>query len=513
MPPAARDAVIGVDVGTTAVKVGLYDPSGTEHLVARRDYAMSTSQSGRAEQDAVEVMDAAIDAIGEVVAGARERAVPVVGVGLSTAMHALVGIDHHGAPVTPVITYADGRAADQATRLRADHFDVYRRTGTPLHPMSPLAKLAWFRDHPEATADVHRWVGLKEVLLHRLTGEVLVDAASASATGLYALADGAWDDEALELAGIEANDLAEVVDTTHVVPALDPAVAAATGLDRDTPVVVGATDGVLANLGVAALARGRGAISIGTSGAVRVTVDRPVTDADMATFCYVLAPGRWVVGGAISNGGLWLRWLREALLRDDTTDADLSGLAAEVPAGADGVLVLPYLTGERAPQWSSDLAATVFGLRLHHGRGHVVRAGMEGVAHQLRLVTRAVEGVVGDAAGDGTGDGGTAIERLRATGGFTNSDVWLQIVADVLDVPLELPRASEGVAFGAAMLAMVALGHLPSLDAADDLVEVDRIMTPDPGRRVVHDATHERWVELLDHLDEPYARLAATGRQ
>lgn len=509
MSPRPDRAVLGVDVGTSSAKVGAYTADGTELVTARREYPLDSSRPGRAEQDVDEVVDATLDAIAEVVERADGEGARVDAVALSTAMHGLVGVDRRGRASTPLLTWADTRAATQARRLRTDHLEVYRRTGTPLHPMSPLAKLAWFHDAsegdgdraPAADLDVTAWRGLKEHLLQRLTGEVLVDAGNASASGLFALRDRAWDDEALALAGVTSDQLAEVVETTHVVDGLSADAATRTGLPRETPVVVGGTDGALANLGVAALSPGLGAVSIGTSGAVRVVVDEPVTDPDMATFCYVLAPGRWVVGGAISNGGLWLRWLREQLLQDDTTDADLSALAAEVPAGADGVLALPWLTGERAPQWSSDVAATLFGLRLGHGRGHVARAGMEGVAHQLGMVTDAMAALLGD---------GT-ITRLRATGGFTQSRVWPHIVADVLDVPLELPAVDEAVAFGAAVLGMVALGWLDDLDDVDDLVQVETTIEPDPSTRDVHATTHERYVDLAGHLAEPLRRLADTG--
>jgi gluconokinase len=498
MTDNANRAVVGVDVGTTSVKVGLYGPDGREHIVASRDYPLHMPGPGRAEQDPDQIVEATLDAMAEVAAHARNADIEIAGIATSTAMHGLLGVDDNGAARTPMLTYADTRARRQADELRADHLDVYLRTGTPLHPMAPLAKLRWIHDEQPDLADgVRRWLTCKEHLLAALTGQTVIDHASASATGLFGLEAADWDDEALRLAYVDRDRLAPLVPTNHVLDGLTTATAERTGLPADTPVVAGATDGVLANLGVGALRAGLGAVTIGTSGAVRVTVDAPITDERMRLFCYALTSDRWVVGGAISNGGLWLRWLREELLGTQLDPDELTELAGDVPAGSDGVTVLPYLTGERAPQWSPVPSGVVFGLRFEHGRGHLVRAGLEGVAHQLRLVTDAVA------------DCGHPLERLRATGGFTNSPLWLQTVADILEIPLELPRVSESTAFGTALLGMSALGILDGLDAVDGLITVTDRLDPGTADRAVHRAAHERYAELVEVLSGPFQRLAA----
>lgn len=493
-------AVIGLDVGTTAVKAGLYRADGSEVDVASRDHPLHAPRPGWAEQDPDQIVAAAIDALAEIAASARTGGDAVAGISVSCPMHGLLALDADGRPLTPLLTWADTRARDEAAALRRDHLEIYRRTGTPLHPMAPLAKLRWFHnERPRTAAAAHRWVTIKEYLLAALHGTAVIDRSSASATGLFALEAGTWDDDALALAHIGADQLAPVVPTDRVLDGLTSTTARDLGLADDTPVVAGATDGVLANLGVGALGDdGTGAVTIGTSGAVRLTVDTPTTDPRMRTFCYVLTGDRWVIGGAISNGGLWLRWLRDAVFDGTPDDEGMSALAAEVPAGCDGVTVLPYLTGERAPQWSADPAGVVFGLRVDHGRGHLVRAGMEGVAHQLRLVT------------DALADTGHPVARLRATGGFTRSDVWVQTVADILDVPLEVPAVSEATAFGAALLGMSALGLVDDLAATAGLVTVASSCDPDAAHRVTHDTAHERYAELVDVLEGPFDRLAGT---
>lgn len=422
-------------------------------------------------------------------------------VGLSTVMHSLLGLDADDRPLTPTITFADSRAWPQALRLRRDHgVSLYRATGTPLHPMAPLSKLVWFREHRPDLADrVRWWVSIKEYLLRRMCGSDVVDASIASASGLLDLETGEWHDGALAVAGIDADRLGAPVPTTTVLDHLRDEAARRLGLPSGTPVVVGASDGVLANLGVGATAPGIAALTIGTSGAIRVTAPEPRTDPDMRTFCYALTSDRWVLGGAISNGGLVLRWLGDQMLGEDDYDR-LTADAAEVAAGSDGVLMLPYLTGERAPQWSPLRGGVLFGLRLEHGRAHAVRAALEGVALQLRLVAAALR----DAEAD--------FDRVRVTGGFVSSDLWMQIVADVLGTALEVPRTSEGVAYGAALLARHALGEVDDLDEATAGLEIARTVEPS-ANAAVYDEVAPRYAELVRRLTPLLRDLSVDDRQ
>jgi gluconokinase len=485
--PVVENVVVGVDIGTTAVKVVAYRPDGASAGDASRGYPLHSPEAGWAEQDPDEIVTAVLDGLAEVVAAvAPER---IAGIGISSVMHSLVGVDADGAPLTPSLTFADSRAWPQALRLRRDRgIALYRETGTPIHPMAPLAKLLWFGEHrPDLMADVARWVSIKEYLLDRMCGSDLVDVSVASATGLFDLAAGRWHTEALELAGIDAGQLGTPVATDTVIDGLRPPIAERVGIPADTPVVIGATDGVLANLGVGATTTGTAALSIGTSGAIRVVAPEPRTDPQMRTFCYALSEGRWVLGGAISNGGLTLGWLAEQLLGEPDYDK-LTAEAADVAVGSDGVIMLPYLTGERAPRWSPLQGAVLFGLRHDHTRGHAVRAALEGVALQLRLVADALR------------DADAGFTQLRVTGGFVASDLWLQIVADVLGSALQVPRVEEATAHGAALLARRGLGHVDDLDEATAAIEVARTVEPDARARTTYDDVAVRYARLVDSL-------------
>lgn len=454
--------VLGVDVGTTSTKVTAFDETGEPRGHAAVSYPLLEPGPGQAVQDPVVVVDAVTKAVDEL------RGTRPVGLAVSTAMHGLVAIDEHDRPLTPLLTWADTRAVEQAERLKREHPELHDRTGTPLHPMSPLAKLVWFREREPGThAAARRWVGLKELVLHRLTGRWLVDWSVASGTGLLDLATLDWCPEALELAGIERAQLAELVATDAVV---------AEG------VVAGAGDGPLASLGVGAVHPGVAACSIGTSGALRLMVEQPAVDRMRRLFCFALTKDRWAVGGAINNGGVVLEWAREALA-PELTAAQLLDVAATAPPGCDGLVMAPYLLSERAPHWNARATGAYAGLRRHHGRAHLVRAALEGVCQQLHLVLDSLEAA------------GQEVHEIRATGGFARSAFWRQLLADVLGRPIGFPERHEGSGFGAALIGLQALGEIESFELAADKLRIAEVV--DPGREAA--ATYR---ELLPRFEE-----------
>jgi len=399
------DVVLGVDVGTTATKVQALDAAGRVHAEASRPHALEVRAPGRAEQDPRAVAAATRAAIAETVAVSRP---PVAGLALSGAMHSLIGVGRGGEALTPSVTWADTRATPQADRLRAspDGPALHARTGTPVHPMSPLVKLRWFAEaQPGLFRRVRTWAGIKEWIVHDLTGAWATDHSIASGTGLMALASRDWDPGALAYAGIDASALPALVPTDAALP-LAARAADALGLPAGLPVVVGAGDGPLANVGAGAVRPGVAACSAGTSGALRVVVERPSVDPGRSVFCYALTPGRWVVGGAINNGGVVLDWAADALTPDLGPEPHeaLLALAARAPAGCDGLLMLPALLSERAPAWSAVPRGAYVGLTRAHRREHLVRAALEGVAQQLALVLASVEAAGGEVrAVHGTG--------------------------------------------------------------------------------------------------------------
>ncbi|MCW3004694.1 MAG: gluconokinase [Conexibacter sp.] len=495
--------VAGIDIGTTSAKAGAFDAGGAETGASEIHYPLLEPHHGWAVQDPVAVVDAVLEATRRALAGAEQARVAVAGIALSAAMHSLVGLDEHDRPITQLLTWADRRAAPQAERLRAERPHLHGRTGIPLHPMSPLTKLVWFREEePELFARVRRWCGIKELVVHRLTGEWATDHSIASATGLMNLLALDWDAEALEVAGVRRAQLPALVGTQHVLP-LTVEGARAIGADSRLPLVLGAGDGPLANVGVGAVRPGVAACSIGTSGALRLIVERPVIDETGQVFCYALTPGRWVVGGAINNGGVVLQWAGEALAPElgDHSEEQLLEIAAQAPPGSHGLLMLPYLLSERAPSWSTLPRGAYVGLTRAHRREHLVRAALEGVCQQLALVHASLH------------DAGNQIREIRATGGFARSPLWRQILCDALGSPVGFPRNHHGSGFGAALLGMEALGIVATIDLAADLIALGEIRRPDPAAAAIYAATLPTFAALNEALAPAFLALRELDRK
>ena len=504
---------IGVDIGTTSTKAVVFAAGGRrrgEALAGHAvEYPLAAPVPGAAEQDPDRIHAAVIASIRGAVDAAGIAGQEVACIAFSAAMHSLIAVGKHDEPLTASITWADNRAAPWALRVDHDHdgLAIYRRTGTPIHPMSPLIKLLWLRHElPKAWKRARRFIGIKEYVLRRLCGEYAVDHSIASATGLLNLESLGWDEGALQLAGIDASKLSALVPTTHRMKLVDARCAHALGVAVDTPVIVGANDGVLSNLGVGAIQRGSVALTIGTSGAMRTVVDAPHTDPAGRTFCYALTGKHWVVGGPVNNGGIVLRWVRDEFAVAETETAKrlgidpydvLTHIAARVPAGAAGLLFHPYLAGERAPMWNPDLRGSFFGLAMHHRKEHMIRAVLEGVVMNLYTILPAIEDLIGHA------------HVIKATGGFARSPMWRQMLADVFDRDVVVPESIESSCFGAAMLGLFALGELHALEDVTRLVGAAHHHAPDPACVAIYDRLMPIFTALPRQLADQYRAIAA----
>jgi gluconokinase len=499
-PPA--EVVIGLDVGTTAAKVVAFGLGSSWRHAAVREYPLLSPEPGWQVQDPDTIVAAVLGALDE--CALKVGGATVVAISVSAAMHGLIGLDVGLRPLTPLVTWADARARDEARALRdtGQAAELHRRSGTPAHPMTPLTKLMWFTRHePGLSSRIRWWVGLKDYLLLALTGTLATELSSASGTGLMDLATRGWNDTALDLAGVSAEQLPPILATTAAL-GLSKSVASRVGLPTATPVVVGAADGPLGNLGTGALGAGVVGLSLGTSGAVRMVVREPVVDPHGRLFCYALTDNAWVIGGAVSNGGAVARWAGGVFgheLRPPSggaADAALLELAASVPAGSDGLVMLPYLLAERAPLWDPDLSGAFLGIRHAHTRGHFVRAAVEGVALQLSTIVDQLSSL-------------EPVTSVRATGGVFRSPLWRSVVAGVLDRPVHVTGGAEGSALGAAALALLATGRAVGLLEAVEALSPDIAWDGDAVTVTAADlAAYRHLRSLLPQLITGYAEVA-----
>jgi gluconokinase len=472
---------VGIDIGTTGVRAAAYQPDGQSLCIATRGYPLHSPHAGWAEQDPDQIVTAPLDVLREVAAALTHAGRRPDGLAISCALHTIMALDADWRPITRLMTWADTRsqsAVQEMKRTVSDVLAVYRRTGCRVNPVYPMTKIAWLRRcRPEIFARAARFSSIKDYVFRVLTGEWVVDRSVASGSGLYNLFALEWDRELLAYLGIDADALPPVVSTTHSSP-LVAELAQDTGLPAGIPVVIGAGDGVLVNVGVGAVQLGQMSCTIGTSGAVRMLTDTPRTDEKGRTWCYNLTDKVWVLGGAINNAGIALRWMRDRFGKAELEmagrlDVDAYDLmtrnAGKVPPGSDGLIMLPFLTGERAPNWNADARGVLFGLTLDHTQSHMVRAILEGVCYRMNSIMLALRDVAGPA------------REIRVSGSFTHSELWLQTLADVFDHDIILPAVNEGAAFGAAVLGFVSAGVLDDISATAGFVSVKKTYRPQPA--------------------------------
>jgi gluconokinase len=454
--------------------------------IASREYPLLSVQPRFAEQDPDVIFSAVLQTVQEVM---QQTGVAIAAIGFGSAMHSLIlmGADDH--PLSLSITWVDSRSIAQADALKQspEGLRIYQDTGTPLHPMSPLTKLLWLREcEPELFYRTTKFISIKEYVLFQLFEQYVVDYAIASATGLFNLRTLTWDTTALQLAQIKHNQLSELVPTTHILQGMKPRYAEIMGLDLNVPVVIGASDGVLANLGVGAIDH-QLAITIGTSSAVRKVVSQPITDGQARTFCYALTDQYWVIGGPSNNGGIVLQWFRDRFGQQDSYD-QLIQLADSIPVGAEGLLFLPFLSGERAPYWNADARGVFFGVSLQHQRSHFIRAVLEGILFAAYSITTVLNELTEPS------------QQIFASGGFARSSIWLQLMADLFEMEVVVPEVFEASGFGAAVLAMYAVKQIGQLEEVRSMIRVREIHKRNVERSQQYQILFEQYQQLCQHL-------------
>lgn len=504
---------IGVDIGTTSTKAVLYDETGKVISYANEGYPLYQETPDMAEQDLTEIFQGVLTALRKVVAEGKIKKEQIKGVAFSAAMHSLIVLDKDMKPLTRLITWADNRAEKHSEILKNSSLGekIYRTTGTPIHPMSPLTKIIWLQqEQPEIFHQARYFVGIKEYVLYELFGELKIDQSIASATGLLDIFNLTWDQKALSAAGITAEFLPEIVTTDYQFHGLKKNYADLIGLSAETPFIIGASDGVLSNLGVDAVKPGVAALTIGTSGAIRTVVDHPVTDPKGRLFCYVLSEGKYVLGGSVNNGGIVFRWVRDQLfapekataqqLQTDSYEA-LNQLANQIAAGSDGLIFLPYLGGERAPLWDANARGTYFGLNRNHTRPHMLRAALEGIIFNLYTVLMALEEVAGP------------IEKIQASGGFARSELWCQILADIFEMEITIPESFESSCLGAAVLGMKSIGLVEDLSVIKEMMGETQTHQPDSANYAAYRELLPIFISLTSKLKNEFQEIADYQRK
>ncbi|HRQ37241.1 MAG TPA: xylulokinase [Chloroflexota bacterium] len=462
---------IGIDSSTTATKALLMDESGVVVGVAASEYAYETPRPLWSEQDPHLWWQGTVAAIRQVLANTAVAPQHIRAIGLTGQMHGLVLLDKHGAVLRPAILWNDQRTAAQCDdiRTRLGKKRLIQITGNDALTGFTAPKILWVQqEEPDIYAQIAHILLPKDYVRYRLTGYFAMDKADGAGTILFDLKARDWSPEVLASLDIDPAWLPPTFEGTAVTGHLSPSAAEATGLPTGIPVVAGGGDQAANGVGVGAVVEGIVGLSLGTSGVVFAATDTPAIEPDgrLHAFCHAV-PGKWHFMGVMLSAAGSLRWFRDALA-PGVEFGDLVQEAETIPPGSDGLLFLPYLTGERTPHPDPLARGAFVGLTVRHGRAHMTRAVLEGVAFGLRDSFELMKGA-----------GLTAVTQVRIAGGGAKSPLWRQILADVFDAELVTVNTAEGAAYGAALLAATGAGAFASVEeACQSIIQITGSTTP-----------------------------------
>jgi gluconokinase len=490
--------IIGIDIGTSGTKAIAYAKKGQVLAGAYESYSPLSPHPGEHELEPDLLLDAVIKTVNQVLKK-PDASSGLCGLSFSCAMHSLIAVDKSGTALTRAMTWADLRSKDFAARLKntTRGREIYEQTGTPIHPMSPLCKIMWLKENePRIFQDTYKFISIKEYIWYRFFGKYQVDYSIASATGLFDIYSLKWNENALDLAAITANHLSEPVPPTHIERSLGRDLQNRLGISDEIAFVIGGNDGCLANLGSHAVHEGEMSLTIGTSGAARMVSKKPKHDPLGRIFNYILTEQLYVSGGPINNGGAAVKWWIENFVEktasfSDNLDTYLNGVSS-IPPGSEGLIFLPYLLGERAPIWDADAKAVFFGIRASHGSLHFLRSVLEGISFSLYQIGLSLEETIGP------------IKKIYASGGFIQSQCWLQMIADIFNREVGVTSDVDASAIGAAIMGWYALGEISNLQESQEKIGLLQTYWPDEKKHRIYMKNFSIFAGLYDKLKDEF---------
>ena len=493
---------LGIDVSTTGSKALLVNRNGEIVGSATTPHQVSTPHPLWSEQEPEDWWQAVSASIRHALLGAKVSGEAVAAIGLTGQMHGLVLLDEQKHPLRPAILWNDQRCAAECDeiRTRIGRQRLIQITGNEALTGFTAPKILWVKNHePEIFARARHILLPKDFIRLKLTAALAMDKADGSGTMLFDLKNRNWSAEVLDALGIPSEWLPPTFEGPEVTGEVSAQAAETTGLRIGTPVVAGGGDQAAQAVGVGAIRPGIVALTLGTSGVVFASTDSCLIEPEgrLHSFCHAL-PNRWHLMGVMLSAAGSLQWYRDTFSPDVSFD-ELMSEAAVAPPGSEGLIFLPYLSGERTPYPDPLARGAWVGLTLRHKRGHLTRSVLEGVAFGLKDSFALIQG-----AGLG------AIEQVRVSGGGAKSALWRQIIADVLGAELVTVNSTEGAANGAAILASVGCGAWPDIETAcSRLIRIVERVSPDQKRTALYGRVHDQYKELYPALRSSFSRLAA----
>jgi len=501
------DCVITIELGTNAVRIFAFEMNGNIIGFMKGSYPTFHNEPDSSEQDPEQIFITMLYVLKNLL---TEKIHPkkynVVNICFSASMHSVLAIDDRGVPIGNAITWADNRGKSEATELRnsPNGNRLHDITGTPIHPMSPLIKITWIKNHDqERFKNTYKFLSIKSYIIQQLTGEYFIDYSLASATGLLNIRTIKWESDALAYAGITENQLPQLAPIFHSPGKLRREYQKSLRLPSSTKITLGSSDGCMAALGAGVWGEGKATITVEDSGAVRVISKEVLNDDKHRFFNYILSENCFVSGGPTNNGGVVFEWFATKFGEFKTpydTESMINNLiheASNVAVGSDGLLFLPYLLGERAPIWNANARGCYFGLNINHERKHFIRATIEGILYEIYSIGKTLEEH-------------RTIKQLSVNGSFASIPFCTQLIADIFNKPVAISKNPNATSFGSFLVSATDFGKYKSLDEAAQTVELGDAFMPNQSNHQTHSShfkVFERLSSSLAHEFEAIANL------
>lgn len=484
--------LLGIDIGTSACKVAVFDEDGTVLAQASREYKVYYPKSGQAEQEPEEWWSAICESIREVLTGKEVSAEAICGIGVDGQSWSAIPIDREGHVLCRTPIWMDTRARNICERVKREGLaeEIFEVAGNDFLPSYTTPKMLWFREEmPEVFGKAYKFLQSNSYIVYKLTDQISQDYSQGYGIHFFDMDRLTYHEELANKLGLTQELLPALCGCDNIVGEVTEDAAKKTGLKAGTPVVAGGLDAACGTLGAGVYQTGQTQEQGGQAGGMSICMDKALSHKKLILGTHVV-PGLWLLQGGTVGGGGALKWFRQELGKGMSFD-ELTAEAEEISAGADGVLFLPYMAGERSPIWNPDAKGVFYGLSYDKSRGHMIRAVLEGVAFSLEHNLRVAK------------EAGAIVGTLNAMGGSANSRLWTQIKADVTGRTIQVPASDTATTLGAALLAGVGCGVYENYEeAVNRTIKITRVQEPDKEQHEIYQDVMERYLKLSEKMLE-----------
>ncbi len=499
------ECIITIELGTNGVRLFAFDLKGNIISYAKASYPTFHSEPDYSEQDPEQILITMLYVLKNLIAEKlHPQKYQVQTICFLASMHSLLAIDAHGDPLGKVITWADNRGKKESQELKNSSLGkvLYEATGTPIHPMSPLLKIAWLKaNDPQRFSQAQKFLTLKSYIIQQLTGEYAIDYSLASATGLLNIHTHKWETNALDYAGINPDRLPTLCSVFTPPGKLRREYQSSLGLSSNTRIMIGSSDGCMATLGAGVWSEDKATITIEDSGAVRVVGKQVLRDERQRFFNYLLTENHYISGGPTNSGGVIFEWFANQFGEFNSpfdlerTIESLIHEASSVVVGSDGLLFLPYLLGERAPLWNPNARGSYFGINIKHERKHFIRATIEGILYEIHSIGKMVEEH-------------RSITSLSVNGSFAAIPFCSQLIADIFNKPVSTIDKANSAGLGAFLLTATDIGIYKDLNEAAKSVTFNETFHPRHQDHKIYAQYYEFFERLSSKLEDEFEIIA-----